>query len=97
MGSIVFIITYFLLIELLDLTLRDATRSRRLTKLPVIAAFNGTSNLKFRGFLKACNRLAAAYSCRQLNNYLQKRRPHCYQFTQYGSKRRQKFPIQIFC
>ena len=96
-GSIVFIITYFLLIELLDRTLRDATRSRRLTKLPVIAAFNGTSNLKFRGFLKACNRLAAAYSCRQLNNYLQKRRPHCYQFTQYGSKRRQKFPIQIFC
>ena len=96
-GSIVFIITYFLLIELLDRTLRDATRSRRLTKLPVIAAFNGTSNLKFRGFLKACNRLAAAYSCRQLNNYLQKRRHHCYQFTQYGSKRRQKFPIQIFC
>lgn len=74
-GSIVFIITYFLLIELLDRTLRDATRSRRLTKLPVIAAFNGTSNLKFRGFLKACNRLAAAYSCRQLNNYLQKYAP----------------------
>lgn len=74
-GSIVFIITYFLLIELLDRTLRDATRSRRLTKLPVIAAFNGTSNLKFRGFLKACNRLAAAYSCRQLNNYLQKDAP----------------------
>ena len=46
-----------------------------MTKLPVIAAFNGTSNLKFRGFLKACNRLAAAYSCRQLNNYLQKTPP----------------------
>lgn len=43
--------------------------------MPVIAAFNGTSNLKFRGFLKACNRLAAAYSCRQLNNYLQKDTP----------------------
>lgn len=69
-GSIVFIITYFLLIELLDRTLRDPIRSLRLTKLPVIAAFNGTSNLKFRGFLKACNRIAAAYSCRQLNNHL---------------------------
>lgn len=70
-GSIVFIITYFLLIELLDRTLRDAFRSKRLTGLSVIAAFNGVSNLKFRGFLKACNRLAAAYCCRQLNRHLQ--------------------------
>lgn len=74
-GSIVFIVTYFLLIELLDRTLRDPLRSRRLSGLPVIAAFNGTSNLKFRGFLKTCNRLAAAYSCRQMNKYLQKERP----------------------
>lgn len=70
-GSIMFILTYFLLIELFDRTLRDAFRSERLTGLPVLAAFNGTSNLKFRGFLKACNRLAAAHSCRQMNNYLQ--------------------------
>lgn len=70
-GSIVFIITYFLLIEILDRTLRDAFRSKRLTGLPVIAAFNGVSNLKFRGFLKACNRSAAAYCCRQLNKHFQ--------------------------
>jgi hypothetical protein len=75
LGSLVFIISYFLFIELLDRTLRDAFRSKRLTGLPVIAAFNGTSNLKFRGFLKACNRLAAAYCCRKLNNYLQKDQP----------------------
>lgn len=74
-GSLIFIITYFLLIELLDRTLRDASRSNRLTGLPVIAAFNGVSNLKFRGFLKACNRMAAAYCCRQLNNFLQPHRP----------------------
>lgn len=74
-GSIVFIITYFLLIELLDRTLRDAFRSKRLTGLPVIAAFNGVSNLKFRGFLKACNRKAAAYCCRQLNGHLKPGRP----------------------
>ncbi|MBQ8672534.1 MAG: hypothetical protein IJ511_00525 [Bacteroides sp.] len=70
-GSLVFIAAYFLLIELLDRTLRDPIRSKRLTGLSVIAAFNGVSNLKYRGFLKACNRLAAAYSCRRLNNYLQ--------------------------
>lgn len=74
-GSMIFIITYFLLIELLDRTLRDAIRGKRLTGLPVIAAFNGVSNLKFRGFLKACNRMAAAYCCRQLNNHLEPSRP----------------------
>lgn len=74
-GSLVFIIGYFLLIEILDRTLRDSIRSRRLTGLPVIAAFNGTSNLKFRGFLRMCNRIAAGYCCRQLNNYMQPRRP----------------------
>lgn len=74
-GSIIFIITYFLLIELLDHTLRNPYRSKRLSGLPVIAAFNGISNLKFRGFLRTCNRIAAAYSCRQLNKYLHPERP----------------------
>ncbi len=74
-GSIALIITYFLLIELFDRTLRDGVRGSRLTGLPVLSAFNGTSNLKFRGFLKASNRLAAAYTCRQLNNYLHQDRP----------------------
>lgn len=70
-GSLIFITTFFLMIELLDRTLRDAIRSCRLTGLPVIAAFNGISNLKFRGFLKACNRIATAYGCRRLNKFLQ--------------------------
>ena len=69
-GSMIFIITYCLLIEVLDRTLRDSYRSKRLSGIPVIAAFNGISNLKYRGFLKACNRIAAAYSCRRLNKYL---------------------------
>lgn len=74
-GSMVFITGYFLIIELLDRTLRDPERSKRLSGLPVIAAFNGISNLKYRGFLKACNRRAAAYACRQLNKYLIPGRP----------------------
>lgn len=69
-GSILFIITFSLIIEVLDRTLRDAFRSQQLSGLPVIAAFNGMSNLKYRGFLKACNRIAASYSCRRLNKYL---------------------------
>ena len=74
-GSLIFITFYFLIIELTDRTLRDAERSHRLSGLPVIAAFNGISNLKFRGFLKACNRRAAAYSCHQLDRYLATGRP----------------------
>jgi uncharacterized protein involved in exopolysaccharide biosynthesis len=75
LGSFIFIASYFLFIELLDRTLRDAIRSKRLTGLPVLAAFNGTSNLKFRGFLKACNRIAAAYCCRRLNQYFRPGQP----------------------
>lgn len=69
LGSFVFITCFFLLIEVLDRTLRDKYRSQRLSGLPVIAAFNGISNLKYRGFLRACNRAAAAYSCRRLNKF----------------------------
>lgn len=75
LGSLFFITFYFLLIELLDRTLRDPLRAKRLTGLPVMAAFNGVSNLKYRGFLKVCNRLAAAYCCRRLNQYLVPGRP----------------------
>ena len=69
LGSFVFITCFFLLIEVLDRTLRDKYRSQRLSGLPVIAAFNGISNLKYRGFLRACNRAAAAYSCRRMNKF----------------------------
>ena len=74
-GSIVFITTYFLLIEILDRTLRDPLRSKRLSGLPVIAAFNGVNKLKYRGFLKACNRIAAAYCCRKLDKYMKPGQP----------------------
>lgn len=95
-GSLIFIIGYFLIIELLDRTLRDAERSKRLTGLPVLAAFNGISNLKYRGFLKACNRLAAAYCCRQLNNYLQSNRPTIINLLSMESREGKSFLSQYF-
>lgn len=95
-GSLIFIIGYFLIIELLDRTLRDAERSKRLTGLPVLAAFNGISNLKYRAFLKACNRLAAAYCCRQLNNYLQQNRPTIINLLSMESREGKSFLSQYF-
>lgn len=70
-GSLLFITGFFLIIELLDRTLRDAVRARRLTKLPVLSVFPGKGQLRYRGYNKACNRIAAAYGCNQLSAYLE--------------------------
>ncbi len=43
--------------------------------LPVIAAFNGISNLKFRRVPESMQPPCAAYSCHQLDRYLATGRP----------------------
>ena len=43
---------YFLLIEMLDRTLRDRMRSERITKVPVMGCFPKESNLRYRRFNK---------------------------------------------
>lgn len=70
MGSLIFIIGCNLIIELLDRTLRDFERTKRLTGMPVLGAFTGNTQLKYRGYIKACNRISAAYACDKLNRYL---------------------------
>lgn len=72
LGSIIFIIGVNLVVELLDRTLRDAERTKRLTNTPVLGAFTGNTQLKYRGYIKACNRISAAYACNRLNQYLHK-------------------------
>ncbi|MCM0716698.1 hypothetical protein NBH15_00230 [Parabacteroides sp. W1-Q-101] len=71
-GSIIFIIGLNLIVELLDRTLRDAERTRRLTNMTVLGAFTGNQQLKYRGFIKACNRISAAYTCNRLMQYMKK-------------------------
>ena len=95
-GSMIFIILYFLLIEVLDHTLRDPYRSKRLSGLPVIAAFNGISNLKYRGFLKACNRLAAAYCCNRLNKYMKVGEPTVINLLSINSREGKSFLAKYF-
>ena len=95
-GSMIFIILYFLLIEVLDHTLRDPYRSKRLSGLPVIAAFNGISNLKYRGFLKACNRLAAAYCCNRLNKYMKVGEPTVINLLSIYSREGKSFLAKYF-
>lgn len=95
-GSMIFIILYFLLIEVLDHILRDPYRSKRLSGLPVIAAFNGISNLKYRGFLKACNRLAAAYCCNRLNKYMKVGEPTVINLLSINSREGKSFLAKYF-
>lgn len=72
LASIIFILGFNLAVEFLDRTLRDAERTRRLTKLPVLGAFNGNAQLRYRGFIKICNRISASFVCNRLSQYLRK-------------------------
>ena len=57
---------YFLIIELLDRTLRDRMRSERITKIPVMGCFPKESNLRYRRF----NKTIADMALRQLSKAL---------------------------
>ncbi len=59
LGSFIFILGYFLLLEILDRTLRDKIKTERLTSGKVIAAFPGNKQLRHRGYTKIINEIAA--------------------------------------
>jgi len=57
---------YFLIIEMLDRTLRDRMRSERITKIPVMGCFPKESTLRYRRF----NKTIADMALRQLSKSL---------------------------
>ena len=57
---------YFLIIDMLDRTLRDRMRSERITKIPVMGCFPKESNLRYRRF----NKTIADMSMKQLSKAL---------------------------
>jgi len=64
LGSFLFILGFFLLQELLDRTLRDSIRTRRLTDLNLLGAFPKRSSIKLRKYENECHRI----SVRQLSS-----------------------------
>ncbi len=68
-GSILLIIGFFLIIELLDRTLRDKLRAERLTDTKVISAFPGNEILRFRNFAKIRNQIAVKYLSNSILSY----------------------------
>lgn len=96
-GSIIFIIGLNLVIELLDRTLRDAERTRRLTGMNILGAFTGrNSQLKYRGFVKTCNRISAAYACNRLTPYIKKGDTLCINILSLEEKEGKTFISRYF-
>lgn len=96
-GNIIFIIGLNLVIELLDRTLRDAERARRLTGMNILGAFTGrNSQLKYRGFVKTCNRISAAYACNRLTPYIKKGDTLCINILSLEEKEGKTFISRYF-
>ena len=68
-GTMIFILGYFILLELLDRTLRDKVRAERITKGRVIGTFPGKAYLGQRRFTKQYREIASRYIGNAAVNY----------------------------
>ncbi|MFA5848449.1 MAG: exopolysaccharide biosynthesis protein [Bacteroidales bacterium] len=69
-GTLIFIIGYFLLLELFDRTVRDKIRAERLIPAIVLGAFPTRNRFKYRGYNKEYERIAANYLANAIIPYL---------------------------
>lgn len=82
-GSLLFILGFFLLLELLDRTLKDSIRTRRITGGKVLGSFPNCSHFRYRKVNKACNIIATRYlssSILRFFNYRKKGYPYIVNF-----------------
>lgn len=70
LGTLLFIIGYFLIIEILDRTLRDKIRAERITGGTVIGAYPKDSKLRYRRYNKAIDEMAIKQLSTNLLPYL---------------------------
>lgn len=70
LGTLLFIIGYFLIIEILDRTLRDKIRAERITGGTVIGAYPKESKLRYRRYNKAIDEMAIKQLSTSLLPYL---------------------------
>lgn len=69
-GTIIFILGFFIILELIDRTLRDKIRTERITKAKVLGAFPGANSIRFRGYNKECERMSTIYLINSIRPYL---------------------------
>lgn len=73
-GSLFFILGFFLLMELLDRTLRDNVRTRRITGCKVLGSFPNNSQYHHRSFNKECNAIATRYMSSAILRFFNQRK-----------------------
>lgn len=66
-ACLFFIVGCFLILELLDRTIRNKQRAIALTGADVIGAYPGIPTLKYRAFALETNRIATAHICNRLS------------------------------
>lgn len=69
-GSILLILGFFILLELIDRTLHDKVRTELFTNLSVIGAFPDKSLLKYRNYDRVVRAIATRYLSRAILPYL---------------------------
>lgn len=74
LSTLLFIIGYFLIIEILDRTLRDKIRAERITGGTVIGAYPKDSKLRYRRYNKAIDKMAIKQLSTHLLPYLDVKR-----------------------
>ncbi len=74
-GSILFIILIYLLIELLDRTLRDTHRTKRLTSVSVMGVFTGIGGMKYNEFPEEFHRACASNMSNRIIDMMRKDSP----------------------
>ena len=92
-GSIVFIMGFYFLIELLDRTLRDAERAERFSKGKVLGVFPNKGSLKYRGFNRVCQRQVIQYTCNSLQDLLVKNKINIFNFVSIDPKQGKSYII----
>lgn len=68
-GSLVFLLGFFLLVDLLDRTLRDRIRTEHITGAKVLGAFPGKGKLRQRRYTKTYQDQAVRYLTNALQDY----------------------------
>lgn len=71
-GTFMFILGFFILLELIDRTLRDKIRTERITNGIVVGAFPAPPKHMFRGFQKDIERIATISLFNTIHPYLKK-------------------------
>lgn len=76
MVSLVFILAFFILLEMLDRTLNNRVRAERITGGEVLGAFPGRARLGLRRYQKQYEQIATRFLCNAVFNYFRPKGPN---------------------